>query len=256
MPPLLFDPIFYLVAIPSVLLIGLSKGGFGGAMGQIGVPLMALAVSPVQAAAIILPILLVMDAVSLWTWRGERDNRTLKIMLPGAVAGITLGWMTAALVTADMVRLLVGAVALAFFLRWLWQRLGGMDHARPHNAAAGLFWGTVSGFTSFVAHAGGPPYQVYALPLKQNQRLYNGTSVIFFAAINAIKLLPYYALGQFDTTNLSASLVLMPLAPLATLAGAWLVKRMTPATFHTMMYCLILIVAVKLIYDGATGLAG
>src|SRR3990170_6569113 len=101
MSGLLLDPWFYAAAIPAVILVGLSKGGFGGAMGFIGVPLMALAISPVQAAAILLPILVLMDMVSLWTWRGVYDRATLAIMLPGSLIGIGIGWLTAAMVTAD-----------------------------------------------------------------------------------------------------------------------------------------------------------
>src|SRR5690606_40443229 len=123
MTPLLSDPWFFAAAVPAVILVGLSKGGLGGAMALIGVPLMALVVSPVHAAAIMLPILIVMDMVSLWTWRGERDPVTLKLMLPGAVVGIGLGWLTAAVVTTGAVRLIVGMVALTFFARWLLQKL-------------------------------------------------------------------------------------------------------------------------------------
>jgi uncharacterized membrane protein YfcA len=251
---LLFDPWFYAAAMPAVFLVGLSKGGLGGAAALIGVPLMALAMPPVQAAAILLPILIVMDIVSLWLWRGSRDMATLRIMLPGAVIGIGIGWLLAAVVTDAMVRLIVGVVALTFFLRWLVSKIGGREHRAGHSRLRGGFWGTVSGFTSFIAHAGGPPYQVYALALGQEPRIYVGTSVIFFAIVNAIKLVPYFALGQFDASNLAASAVLMPLAPIATFAGAWIVKRMNAAVFYPVMYGMIFIVSVKLIYDGISAL--
>lgn len=250
MPVLLADPWFYAAAVPAVILVGLSKGGLGGATALIGVPLMALVVSPVQAAAIMLPILIVMDMVSLWTWRGDRDPVTLKLMLPGAMAGIGLGWLTAALVTTGAVKLIVGVVALAFFARWLTRRLAADDRPSPHSPVKAGFWSIVSGFTSFVAHAGGPPYQVYTLALKQPPALYVGTSVIFFAIVNAVKLVPYFALGQFDAANLSASAILMPVAPLATLAGAWIVRRMRPDVFYPFMYVMILIVGCKLVWDG------
>jgi uncharacterized protein len=256
MPELLSDPWFYATSIPAVFLVGMSKGGFGGAMALIGVPLMALAMSPVQAAAIMLPILIVMDMVSLWAWRGHYDRRLLAIMLPGALMGIGIGWLTAAVVTADHVRLIVGIVTLLFFLRWVAGKLRRSEAAAGHSTPKGLFWGTISGFTSFVAHAGGPPYQVYALPLRHDPKLYTGTSVIFFAVVNAVKLVPYFALGQFDATNLTASLLLVPVAPLATLAGAWVVRRMRPDVFYPLMYSMILIVSLKLIHDGAAGLWG
>lgn len=252
---LLADPWFYAAALPAVILAGLSKGGFGGAMGFVGVPLMSLAMSPVQAAAIMLPILVLMDIVSLWTWRGVYDRQTLSFTMPGAVVGIGIGWLTATIVTADMVRFIVGAIAILFVARWLWQlgRHGAARTASP-NPAAGSFWGTVAGFTSFVAHVGGPPFQIYALPLKLDPRVLSGTAAIFFAATNALKLAPYFMLGQFDATNLTASAVLMPVAPLATLAGAWLVRRMRPEIFYPFTYCTVAVIAVKLIYDGALDL--
>lgn len=251
MPELLANPWFYAAALPAVILAGLSKGGFGGAMGFVGVPLMALVISPVQAAAIMLPILVLMDMVSLWTWRGVYDRVTLAIMLPGSLVGIGIGWFTAAMVTADMVRFLVGTIAVVFVGRWLYQLARhGAAHATKPSRGAGSFWGLVAGFTSFVAHVGGPPFQIYALPLRMDPRVFTGTATIFFAITNAIKLVPYFMLGQFDATNLTASAVLMPVAPLATLAGAWLVRRMKPEVFYPFTYCTVAVIAVKLIYDG------
>lgn len=254
MSSLLLDPYFYAAGIPAVILVGLSKGGLGGAMALMGVPLLALVMPPVQAAAILLPILIVMDIVSLWSWRGSRDPVTLRLMLPGAVIGIGIGWLTALIVTAGAVRVIVGIVALAFVGHWLTRKATGTDRPQPHRPLQAGFWGLFSGFTSFVAHAGGPPYQVYALPLKQDPGIYVGTSVVFFAIVNVVKLVPYFALGQFDAANLTAALVLMPIAPLATLAGAWLVRRMKPQIFYPFMYATILLIGIKLLWDGGTEL--
>lgn len=256
MTALLSDPWFYAAALPAVVLVGLSKGGLGGAMALLGVPLMALVVPPVQAAAIMLPILVVMDGVSLWAWRGQRDPVTLRLMLPGAMIGLAIGWAMAAIVTADAVKLIVGVVALAFVARWLWQRRAASSAAADHSRLRALFWSCVSGFTSFVAHAGGPPYQVYALPLRQSPGLYVGTSVVYFAVLNTVKLVPYFMLGQLDTTNLAASAVLMPAAPLATLAGAWIVRRIRPDIFYPFMYATMLALGAKLVFDGVSALAG
>ena len=255
MSGLLVDPWFYAAAVPAVILTGLSKGGFGGAVGLIGVPMMALAMPPVQAAAILLPILCLMDVVSVWTWWGVYDRRTLVDMMPSAVVGIGLGWLTAAFVTEEMVRLIVGAVAIAFVLRWIYVQIRhGASHSASPNRVAAAFWGTIAGFTSFVARVGGPPFQIYALPLRLDPKVLSGTSAILFAATNALKLVPYFALGQFDTTNLTASAVLMPLAPLSTIAGAWLVRRMRPETFYPFTYATVALVAVKLLWDGIAGL--
>ncbi|WP_417423099.1 sulfite exporter TauE/SafE family protein [Hoeflea sp.] len=253
------DPFFYATAIPAVIMIGLSKGGFGGALALLGVLLMALTIPPVQTAAILLPIIIVMDMVSLWSWRGHKDNRTLFIMLPGAIVGITIGWATAAWVTDPMIRLIVGVVALLFVTRFVSTNMIARRNDSPppvegHRPLLGLFWGTLSGFTSFVSHAGGPPYQIYALPLKQDPKTYTGTSVHYFAVVNAVKLAPYFALGQFDMTNLSTSLVLAPLAPVATLAGVFIVKRMRPEVFYPFMYLMVFLTSLKLIWDGITRL--
>ncbi|HEV7255378.1 MAG TPA: sulfite exporter TauE/SafE family protein [Mesorhizobium sp.] len=248
----LTEPLFFAAALPAVALVGLSKGGFGGAVGFVGVPLMALVIPPVQAAAILLPILVLMDLVSLWTWRGTYDRQSLLHTLPWAMPGIALGWWLAAGVTPDAVRLIVGAVALAFVGRWV---LGLFRHGREippakPSAAQGGFWGFVAGFTSFVAHVGGPPFQVYMLPLKLAPTVFTGTSVIFFAVTNAVKLVPYAALGQFNASNLWASAVLMPLAPVFTLLGAWLVRRMRPEIFYPFTYATVAVVAAKLVWDG------
>lgn len=257
MTGLLADPWFYAAALPAVALVGLSKGGFGGAMGFVGVPLMALVMSPVQAAAILLPILVLMDIVSLWTWRGVYDRATLASMLPGSIVGIGAGWLMAAAVTAEMVRIMVGAIAILFVGRWLFQLVwhGAALRSEPNRIAA-AFWGSIAGFTSFVAHVGGPPFQIYAMPLGLDPKVFTGTSVIFFAVTNAIKLIPYFALGQFDATNLTASLALMPIAPLATLAGAWLVRRMRPEIFYPFTYITVALIALKLLWDGIGDLFG
>ena len=255
MIPLISDPWFYAAAIPAVILVGLSKGGLGGAVGFIGVPLMALAVSPIQAAAILLPILVLMDIVSVWTWRGWYSRRILLQTIPGSLVGIGLGWLTAAIVSTDMVRLLLGLVAIVFVGRWLYSLARRQSEVREEpNAVKGSFWGLVAGYTSFVAHAGGPPFQVYTLPLKLDPKLFTGTGVHFFAITNAVKLIPYFALGQFDRANLATSLALMPLAPVAILAGAWVVRRMRPEVFYPFTYGTVALVGVKLLWDGVSAI--
>jgi len=125
--------------------------------------------------------------------------------------------------------------------------------ARPHNGLRGGVWGAAAGFTSFVAHAGGPPFQVYVLPLRLDPRIYTGTSVIFFAVVNVIKVAPYAALGQFSASVLASALVMLPLAVAATLAGAALVRRMRAEVFYPFMYTMVALVGLKLIWDGVQG---
>ena len=249
------DPWLWAAALPAVFLVGLSKGGFGGSMGFVGVPLMSLAMPPLQAAAILLPIMILMDGVALWSWRGVYDRRTLAVMLPGSMLGIALGWLLAAQVPVAAVRLAVGTVALLFVGRWLYtEHVVRMSAARGHDRARATFWSAASGFTSFVAHVGGPPFQIYVLPLGLDPKTMTGTSVVFFAVTNAVKLIPYFALGQFDATNLAVSAALTPVAPVATLLGAWLVRRMRPEVFYPFTYAIVGLIAAKLVWDGVGSL--
>ncbi|WP_431320363.1 sulfite exporter TauE/SafE family protein [Rhizobium sp. YTU87027] len=248
------DLSFYYAAVPAVILVGLAKGGMGDALSLIGLPFLALVVSPVQAAAILLPILIFMDMISLVIWRKHGDWITLKIVLPGALFGIALGWATSALVPGNVLRVVIGVVTILFCLRYFWNNFGPAagKHTPPQGQRPLLatIWGSLSGYGSFVAHAGGAPFQIYALPLQMQPREYTGTSVRFFAILNAVKLIPYFALGQLDTQNLATSATLLPFAPLATIAGAWCVRRMKPAIFYPFMYGMALIAAVLIAKDG------
>lgn len=247
------DPSFYFIAIPAVILVGLSKGGMGDALGLLGVPILSFAVPPVQAAAILLPILIVMDVAALWTWRKHNDASLLKIMLPGALAAIALGWATSAIVPDYVMRLIIGIVAIAFSARFYYNRYlaGNVQHPpRPHHIARAGFWSALSGYGSFVAHAGGAPFQVYALPLRLSPPDYTGTVVRFFAILNAVKLVPYFMLGALDPTNLYLSATLFPLAPVSILVGAFMVRRMRPDFFYPFMYAMCALAGLKLTYDG------
>lgn len=251
-PLVIADPWFYVVAIPAVIIVGLSKGGFGG-IAAISTPMVALVVSPVQAAAILLPILIVMDATALIAYRKIYDPTTLRIMLPAAVLGIGVGWLIAASIDPDAVRLIIGAIAVAFTLdHWF-----GRRHTEPaaQSIPKGTFWGALTGFTSFVAHAGAPPYQVYVMPLGLAPRVFAGTAVVFYSVVNAIKLIPYFFLGQFSAENLVTSAVLMPLAPVATLCGVWLVRVIDPSIFYRILYVSLFLLGIKLLWDGAAAFA-
>lgn len=238
------------VAASAVALVGLAKGGLGGATALFGMVILSTVLPPVQAAGILLPILIIMDGVSVAIWRGQWDLQILRVMLPGALIGVGIGWLTAAIVSDDAIRLIVGSIALAFALRWAWSLRGPRPEPRPHDARRATVWGILSGYTSFVAHAGGPPYQVYTLPLGLAPTTYTATSVLFFAIVNAVKLVPYFFLGQFASENLLTSLALVPIAVLAVYAGAAVVKRLKPSVFYPVMYVLIFFVALKLIWDG------
>jgi uncharacterized protein len=250
---MLTNPWFYAVAIPAVIIVGLAKGGFGGGISILGVPLMALVVPPLEAAAIMLPIMIVMDVVALGAWWRVFDRRSVNILLPATMFGIGVGWAIAAYVTDEAVRLIVGLIALGFTVNYMTR--GWRDNEpKPHNVIKGAFWGTVSGFTSFVSHAGGPPMQMYLLPLRLDPRLLAGTTVLIFAIANFVKLAPYAMLGQFSGDHLAASLVLLPFAPAATWFGAKLVHIVSFDTFYRVSYAALLIIALKLLWDGGASL--
>lgn len=257
---MLTDPNFYAVAIPAVALVGLSKGGLGGALALIGVPLLAFVVPPMQAAAIFLPILLIMDAAALWAWRSYNSAATLRVMMPGALIGIGLGWATSSYVSADAMRIVLGGISVIFSVRYfidLWTARNTPETPpAPERPLAGSFWGSLAGYGSFVAHAGGPPFQVYVLPLKLDPRTYTGASTRFFAILNVIKVVPYFAMGELDTTNLSLSLALLPVALVSTLVGARMVTMIRPTLFYPLMYAMVLIAGGKLLYDGLLHLLG
>lgn len=248
------DPFFYLCAIPAVLIFGIAKGGFGGGIAVISVPLMALAISPVQAAAILLPVLLVMDAVALWSFRGQWHRANLQIMLPGAIVGIALGALFFRYLSEDAVRILIAAVALLFTGNYFIKRQD--TAARQPSVVKGSFWGMIAGFTSFGIHSGGPPANIYLLPQQLEKSLLMGTFAVFFAIVNVVKLVPYAALGQLDHTNLMTSLALIPFAPIGVRLGYWMLHRVDQKTIYNLCYFFLAVAGLKLLQEGVSGLLG
>ncbi len=242
------------VAFLVAILVGLSKGGLGGTMAILGVATLSLIIPPVQAAGILLPLLLVMDFIGIWAWWRRWDLRMVATMLPGAVAGVAVGWLTAALVSDAAVRLVIAAIALGYLASYMIARRRRNVTPRPQHAGRATFWAFLSGYGSFVAHSGGPAYQVYAMPLRAAPAIFTGTSTLFFTLVNLVKLIPYAALGQFDTTNLVTSATLMPVAAVATFAGAAIVRRMRAEVFYPIMHALLFLLALKLLWDGLRGL--
>jgi uncharacterized membrane protein YfcA len=252
---MLTDPWFYAAAVPALLIVGISKGGFGGGLGVIGVPMLALVISPTQAAAILLPVLCLMDLIGLYSYRGAFDRGLMKILAPGAVAGLALGAVTFAITSDEAVKLIVGVIAVGFTV-WQWVVRARVAELRSRpSVAKGTFWSTVSGYTSFIAHAGGPPLSVYMLPLRLDKTAFVGTTVVYFALVNYVKLIPYALLGQFDATNLVTSAVLAPLAPAGVLLGVVLHRKLDEKVLYAAVYAALLITGVKLLWDGA-GLFG
>lgn len=246
---------FFLLAIPVVLLTGISKGGFAGGLGTLAVPLLALMVDPRIAAAVMLPILCVMDIFTVWQYRRDWDAKSLKILIPGALAGIIVGGLTFRIMNADMIRIVVGLMSLYFVGNyWFIHRRKGHEEACGHDALKGGMLGALSGFTSFIAHAGGPPLSQYIFPLRMDKTKMVATSVVFFLIVNYVKLIPYAWLGQLSGDNLMMSLYLMPFAPLGVWLGIWMHNRVSNKLFYIICYGLLFLVGLKLFIEGVLSL--
>ena len=241
--------LFFALAVPAVILLGLSKGGFVG-LGALSLPLLALAISPVRAAAILLPILIVQDVVGVWAFRKSWDGHILAWMLPGSMIGIALAYIFAARVSEGAVLGVVGAISILFGAYRLWtDRRGAISAPAKSPGWVGTLAGIASGFTSQIAHAGQPPFQIWVLPKRLPRDVLVGTTAIFFATTNWLKVPAYWALGQFSRDNLLAAATLLPVAIASTFAGVWLVRRVSPARFYTAIYALMVLVGVKLVWD-------
>jgi uncharacterized membrane protein YfcA len=247
------DPWFYAAAIPAVIILGLSKGGFAG-IGTLATPIVALVIPPVQAASIIMPILVVQDIYSVYVYRRHWDAFNLRVLLPGALIGVTAGYIFAARLPEAGVGFAVGAISIAFGVRQLMLRPGLPPPSRRPNVPAGWFWGTLSGFTSMISHAGGPPFQIYVMPQRLDARVFVGTNVLFFAAVNWMKTPAFIALGQFTRGILLTSAALFPLAILSTWLGVLLVQRFSSERFYMLSYWLMIAIGLKLVYDGVVAL--
>lgn len=245
--PLITDPFFYAVAIPAVLLLGLSKSGFGAGFGSLAVPMMALAVTVPQAAAILMPVLLVMDLMGMAAFRHNVDRALLRFLLPYGLLGVVLGALMFRWLDARIVAGIVGVFTLLF----LAQRLLFPPRAdgAPPSRGLGAVLTITSGFTSFIAHAGGPPISAYVVPMRLPPLLFTGTMAFFFFFINAAKWIPYAWLGLLDARNLLTSLVLLPLAPIGVWVGVRIAHRIQPTLFYRLVYAGMFLTAVKLLWD-------
>jgi len=244
---LITDPYFYAVTVPAVLLLGVSKSGFGAGFGSLAVPMMALAVSVPQAAAILMPVLLVMDLLGMAAFRKDFDLRLLRFLVPCGLAGIVVGALLFKALDAHVVAGIVGVFTLLF----LAQRL--LFPPRPDSVAAPRWVGALltatSGFTSFIAHAGGPPINAYVIPMRLSPVRFTATMAFFFFVINLAKWIPYGWLGLLDFQNMSTSLVLLPIAPVGVWAGVKLARRIQPGLFYRLVYLGMFLTGTKLVWD-------
>ncbi len=246
--PIVTDPFFYAVAIPAVLMLGVSKSGFGAGFGSLAVPLMALAVTVPQAAAMLMPVLLLMDVLGLAAFRKDFDGRLLKFLIPFGLLGTLVGTLLFKALDPKLVAGLVGIFTLLF----LAQRLAfpPRPDSAPPPGWVGALMSTTSGFTSFIAHAGGPPITVYVLPLKLPPVTFAATMSVFFFVLNLSKWIPYAWLGLLDTRNMATSVMLLPFAPIGVWVGIKLARRIDPKLFYRLLYLGMALTGTKLLWDG------
>ena len=245
--PLITDPYFYALAVPAVLLLGVSKSGFGTGFGSLAVPLMAMAVSVPHAAAILMPVLLVMDLLGMAAFRKDFDLKLLKFLIPCGLVGIVIGALLFRLLDAHLVAGIVGVFTLLF----LAQRLlfpPRVDSAAPPKWLGALLT-ACSGFTSFIAHAGGPPISAYVIPLRLSPIKFTATMAFFFFIINLAKWIPYAWLGLLDLRNMATSLVLLPIAPIGVLIGVRMARRINQQLFYRFVFVGMFLTGVKLVWD-------
>jgi len=247
------SPLFIVIAVLAVFAAGLSKSNFAVSLGAVAVPLLAIVMPARDAAGMMLPILCLMDVIGVLVYRREVDWKVYWIVIPGALIGTLVGWLLSARVSEAVVGLAVGVISLIFVLD-AWLPLRKKLEGTPPSRLWGTFWGAIAGFTSFISHTGGPPYQIYAVPLKLPPVVFAGTTAVFFASVNYSKLVPFYFLGQLSVANLELAAALMPVGLLGMAAGVWLVKRVSSKVFYQFAYVLIFILALDLIYEGIRGI--
>ena len=248
---MIIDPLFYAMAIPSVILIGLSKGGLTG-IGALAVPLMAIVASPLQAAAVLMPILLILDLVAVWTYRKTYDKKTLIITIPASILGILIGYILVSQINPNWIRVIIGFIAISFTISY-W-RSKNETKPKGHSLSRGTIWGGITGFTSFVTLTGAPPYQMYLLPLRLEKKTYAGTFMIFFWMNNILKIVPFMMLGQMNKSTLITSSIVFPISLIFAFIGIWIVKKLPTKIFYEIIYILLFLVSIKLIIDGISNI--
>jgi uncharacterized protein len=231
-------------------MIGISKAGFGGGVGAVATPLMALTISVTDAAAILLPLLIIADFFSLRHYWKVYDRHSMKLLLPGGLIGIMIGALFFGYFSDNerILKMGLGAIALAFVMFQVIRSLllGAMIKSRPADPV-GVALGVAAGFTSTLAHAGGPPATMYLLPQQLPRHIFVGTNVLFFALLNLVKLAPYAYLGLLRVGNITTILILAPLAYVGVRLGVYLNKRFTDRWFNRLVYSLLFLTGLELV---------
>ena len=248
------DLVGWVVTAFAVLLTGISKSGLGGALGGLAVPFMSMWISPREAVAVMLPILVAMDFVGIRAWRGKADWIELRLLIPAALVGIAFGTLAFGVMSDRLVTGAVGAIAVSFAVDRMLRR-GRKNVAEAGARRRGFAWlcGGGAGFTSTLAHAGGPPIMIYMLSRQLPKEAFAATSVFFFAVINLAKLPFYLGLDLFTRDTLLMSAMLLPLVPLGVFLGMRLLARVPERPFYLFATAALGLSGVKLLWDAIAG---
>jgi uncharacterized membrane protein YfcA len=246
-----YPALFWPTAVFAILIIGISKAGLGGGLGAIATPLLALVIPVADAAALLLPILIIADLFSMRHYWGQVDGDSLQVLLPSGLVGVALGalFFNYFRDNEQLLKTGIGVIGLLFVLFQLSRALimRSLESKRPLTPL-GLLLGTAAGFTSTLAHVGGPPVAIYLLPQKLPRHLFVGTTVGFFMVINLAKLIPYALLGLLRVGNISTTLLLLPLTFVGVQLGAWLNGRLNENLFNIIVYTLLGLTSLELIF--------
>ncbi len=240
----------WVCAVCAVLLMGVAKAGFGGGIGIIATPLLALTMPVADAAALMLPLLIACDVFAIRHYYDNFDGKSVKRLLPGAFLGIGAGAFFFGYFSQHerILEVGLGFLGLAFVLFQVVRSfvLGAAQKRHP-GTAEGVLMGAFSGFTSTIAHAGAPPVVVYLLPQQLPRQQFVGTTVVFFAALNLIKVPPYWGLGLFHYDIFRMTLLLAPLAYVGVKLGVFLNAHCTDLWFNRVVYGVLVLTSIQLI---------
>lgn len=242
----MFDPLTIFFIVFAVLLLGLAKGGFGGVGAPVALPIMALGVPVDLALGALLPILIAMDVVSVLAHRKNADTSAVLYALPGALIGVVLGAALIAIVSPEFVGFCIGVLAIAFAFMALSGKSPNISHWP--NWASSVF-GALSGLTSTLAHAGGPPIHIYFMARGYESARFVATSVCFMAGVNLFKVIPFVTIGALDKQALTLAAYVAPLALVAAYLGVLLSRVISKTVFKYTVNTLMIVAGAKLIFD-------
>jgi len=241
-----------LVALAGVFLISFMRGAFGGGFAIIGIPLLSLVMDPVTAGGLLAPLFIAMDLVALRYWRPSTWSKPdLALLLPGLLIGIGIGYLLFRILDHRAIAIMMAAITLIFV--GLWFAAGAKVTIRPRSSPKAVTAGFASGITTMVAHSGGPPLAMYLLPLGLSKEIYAGTTSLFFTVGNAVKAVPWLLLVRPTAPVWILMAVCLPVIPAGIWLGWRLHGRLDQRQLYRACYGLLVVTALKMLWDGVSG---